>query len=50
MQNATHITDLQAEQARAEALAALNQAFEYYSDAEMKLAPDIAYQEYPDAA
>ena len=50
MQNATNITDLQTEQTRAEALALLNQAYEYYSDEELKLAPDYAYQEYPDAA
>ena len=50
MQNATAITDFQTEQSRAEALAAVEQAYEYYSDEEYKLAPDYAYQEYPDAA
>ncbi len=50
MQNATNLTDLQTDKARAEALDALDQAFEYYGDKEHKLTPDTAYQEYPDAA
>ena len=33
MQDATNITDIQTDQARAEALAALDQAYEQYCDA-----------------